>query len=195
MTKGLIQLCYRKIIDADSQKVWDKYVFEDTYMEFFMQAQKYNQEGKYRTFQEISENVPAAKNLTYLVSTAAFNYIRQLKDIVPDIANVYGKLCLPFNRFKFEIIHSDVKDKASHKVAIYFYSEPLTWIDTLDGKLLIAYGDKREAINLGEEVETEMITFQPFLNISCVIFPAVKPVLKPKSESFESTAESEINLI
>ncbi|MBE9466463.1 hypothetical protein ACFP1I_24130 [Dyadobacter subterraneus] len=193
MTKGLIQLCYRKIIDADSQKIWDKYVFDDTYMEFFMQAQTYNQEGKYRTFQEISENVPAAKNLTYLVSTAAFNYIRQLKDVVPDIVNVYGKLCLPFNRFKFEIIDSDVKDKAGHKVAIYFYSDPLTWIDTLDGKLLIAYGDKREAINRGEEVETEMIALQPFLNISSVIFPAAKPVLIPNGEFLTSTAESEIN--
>lgn len=195
MTKGLIQLCYRKIIDADSQKIWDKYIFEDTYMEFFMQAQTFNQEGRYRTFLEISENVPAAKNLTYLVSTAAFNYIRQLKDVVPDIANVYGKLCLPFNRFKFEIIHSDVKDKASHKVAIYFYSDPLTWIDTLDGNLLIAYGDKREAINLGEEVETDMIALQPFLIISSVIFPAAEPVLKPEAESFEPIHESEINLI
>ncbi|GLU50580.1 hypothetical protein [Dyadobacter frigoris] len=195
MTKGLIQLCYRKIIDAHSQKIWDKYVFDDTYMEFFMQAQTYNQEGKYRTFQEISENIPAAQNLTYLVSTAAFNYIRQLKDIVPDIANIYGKLYLPFNRFKFEIIQSDVKDKASHMVAIYFYSEPLTWIDTLDGKLLIAYGDQREAINLGEEVETELIALQPFLNISSVIFPAAKPVLKAESESLVPTAESEINLI
>lgn len=194
MTKGLIQLCYLKIIDADSQKVWDKYVFEDTYMEFFMQAQTYNQEGKYKTFQEISENVPTAKNLTYLVSTAAFNYIKQLNNIVPDIANVYGKLCLPFNRFKFEIIDSDVKDKASHKVAIYFYSDPLTWIDTLDGKLLIAYGDKREAINLGEEVETEMIALQPFLNISSVIFPAAKPDFEIERESLILT-ESEINSI
>ncbi|MCF0056828.1 hypothetical protein [Dyadobacter sp. CY356] len=191
MKKGLIQLCYRKIIDADSQKIWDKYVFEDTYMEFFMQSQTHNQDGKFRTYQEITENVPAAKNLAYLVSTAAFNYIRQLKDIVPDITNVFGKLCLPFNRFKFEIIHSDVKDKTSHKVAIYFYSEPLTWIDTIDGKLLIAYGDKLEAINLGMEVETEMIAVQPFLNISSIILPA-KPVLNPKSESFDQVTDSEI---
>lgn len=182
MTKGLIQLCYRKIIDSDSQKVWDKFVFEDTYMEFFMQAQTYNQEGKYRTFQEILENVPAASNLSYLVSTAAINYIRQLKDVVPDIANVYGKLCLPFKRFKFEIIHSDVKDKASHKVAIYFYSEPITWIDTLDGKLLIAYGDQREAIDAGEEIETDMIAMQPYLNISSVMLGAPKPALEQETE-------------
>jgi hypothetical protein len=177
MTKGLIQLCYRKIIDADSQKVWDKYVFEDTYMEFFMQAQTYNQEGKHSTFQEISENVPAASNLSYLVSTVAINYIRQLKDIIPDIANVYGKLCLSFKRFKFEIIQSDIEDKASHKVAIYFYSEPVTWIDTLDGKLLIAYGDQRETIDSGNEIETDMIALQPFIIISSVILGTPKKLI------------------
>ncbi|MDQ6480308.1 hypothetical protein [Dyadobacter sp. LHD-138] len=174
MTKGLIQLCYRKIIDADAQKVWDKYVFEDTWMEFFMQAQTYNQEGQYNTFQEITENVPAASNLNYLVSTAAINYIRQLKDIVPDIVNVYGKLCLPFNRFRFEIIHADLKDKDGYKIAVYFYSEPVTWIDTLDGKLLIAYGDQRENLQSGTEVETEMIALQPYLNISSVILGSKK---------------------
>jgi hypothetical protein len=152
-------------------------VYEDTYKEFFMQAQTYNQEGKYNTFQEISENVPAASSLSYLVSTAAINYIRQLKDVVPDIANVYGKLCLPFKRFKFEIIQSDIKDRASHKVAIYFYSEPITWIDTLDGKLLIAYGDQREAIIAGDEVETDMIALQPFLAISSVIIGAPKKLI------------------
>ena len=193
MAKGLIQLCYRKIIDAGSQKAWDKYVFEDTYMEFFMQAQTHNRDGKFGTFREITENVQAAKNLTYLVSTAAFNYIRQLNDIVPDIANVYGKLCLPFNQFKFEIIHSDVKDKASHKVAIYFYSEPLTWIDTINGILLIAYGDQRNQIDRGEEVATEMIALQPFLNISSVILQAAKPVLKPESESCNTVTDSKIN--
>ncbi|MCF2446298.1 hypothetical protein L0657_20235 [Dyadobacter sp. CY345] len=167
--KRLIQLCYRKIIDASSEKAWDKYVFDDTWMEFFMQAQTYTQDGKYHTFQEISDKIPAAGNMTYMVSTAAINYIRQLNDIVPDIANVYGKLCLPFKRFKFEIIHSDIRDKSAHKVAIYFYSEPITWIDKLDGKLLVAYGDQREAFKSGQEVETELIPLQPYLNISSVI--------------------------
>lgn len=188
MTKGLIQLCYRKIIDADTQKTWDKYVFEDTWMEFFMQAQTYNQEGQYSTFQEITENVPAASNLNYLVSTAAINYIRQLKDIVPDIANVYGKLCLPFNRFRFEIIHADLKDKDGYKIAVYFYSEPVTWIDTLDGKLLIAYGDQRENLQSGVEVETEMIALQPYLNISSVILGSKKS--DTEKDCLLSTTES-----
>src|ERR1700712_2957657 len=111
MSKGLIRFCYRKIIDSSSQKLWDKYVFDDTYQEFFMQAQFYNQEKKYNTFQELLANVPNADKLHYLASTAAVGYIQQLKEIMPDIVNIYGKNCLPFKQFKFEIIQSHIQKK------------------------------------------------------------------------------------
>ncbi|MFN3850289.1 MAG: hypothetical protein ACK4NY_12715 [Spirosomataceae bacterium] len=166
--KGIIQLCYRKIIDINSQKTWDKYVFDDTYMEFFMQSQFYNQEGKYITFQEILNAHPEAEKIHFLTSTAAVGYIQQLNEIMPDVLNTHGKLCIPFKNFRFEIIHSNVKSKQEHRVAIYFYSEPITWIDTIDNQLVIAYGDRSEAIQNGELVETEMITLQPFLSIASI---------------------------
>ncbi|GAB3956506.1 hypothetical protein GCM10028805_46570 [Spirosoma harenae] len=166
MTKGIIRLCYRKIIDASSQKLWDKYVFDDTFKEFYMQAQFYNQDGKYTTFQELRDNVPGADQLQSMTSSAAIGYIRQLNGIIPDIANNAGKLCLPFSQFKFEIIHSHVQNKEAHKVAILFYSDPLTWIDTIDKQLLITYGDQREALQAGNEVETDLISLQPYLSIS-----------------------------
>lgn len=168
MVKGIIRLCYRKIIDISSQKSWDKFVFDDTYMEFFMQAQFYNQEKKYTTFQELVNNVPNAEKLHYLTSTAAIGYIRQLNKIIPDIANVSGKLCLPFTQFKFDIIQSHVENKDSHRIAISFYSDPLTWIDTIDNQLLIAYGDQREALQEGKEIDTDMIALQPYLSISSI---------------------------
>ncbi|UFH56952.1 hypothetical protein [Spirosoma sp. KNUC1025] len=166
MTKGLIRLCYRKIIDASSTKLWDQYVFEDTYKEFYMQSQFYNQEHKYQTLQELIANVPNADRLHYLTSTAAIGYIRQLNQIIPDIANIAGKLCLPFTQFKFEIVHSHVEQKEVHKVAILFYSDWLTWIDTVDDRLLIAYGDQQPALQTGQEIETDMVAQQPFLSIS-----------------------------
>jgi hypothetical protein len=166
MAKGLIRLSYRKIIDASSQKIWDKYVFDDTYMEFFMQAQFYNQQNKYTTFQELLDNVPNADKLHYLTSTAAIGYIRQLNKIIPDIANNAGKLCLPFTQFTFEIIQSHVQNKEAHRVAISFYSEPLTWIDTIGNLLVIAYGDQCEGLQTGQEVQTDMIALQPYLSIS-----------------------------
>ncbi|GAB4052631.1 hypothetical protein [Spirosoma litoris] len=166
MSKGIIRLSYRKIIDVTSQKPWDKFVFEDTYMEFYMQAQYYNQEAKYSTFQELLDHVPNADKLHQLTSRAAIGYIRQLNQIIPDIANSSGKLCLPFTQFKFEIIQSHVQTKDAHRIAIVFYSEPLTWIDTVHDRLLIAYGDQREALQAGSDVETHFVALQPYLSIS-----------------------------
>jgi hypothetical protein len=160
-----IRFCYRKIIDAHSRKPWDQAVFDDTHLEFYMQAQRLDSEGKYPTFQELTENVSNADQLHYLASTAAVAYIRQLKDIVPDIANAHGKLCLPFQNFKFEIIQSHITDKPQHRIAIWFYSEPVTWIDTIGNQLLIAYGGENAVLN-NQEMETDIITLVPFLSIS-----------------------------
>jgi hypothetical protein len=166
MAKGIIRLCYKKIIDVNAQKQWEKHVFEDTYMEFFMQSQFYNQEEKYHTFEELIANVPNADKLHYLVSTAAINYIRQLNNLIPDITNAHQQLCLPFKNFRFEIIQSHIKSKEEHKVAIYFYSEPITWIDTIDNQLLIAYDNQKETFEAGNEISTDLIALQPLLSIS-----------------------------
>jgi hypothetical protein len=163
--KGIIQLCYYKIIDTGSWTAWDKSVFENTYREFYMQAQQFDQKGLYSTFQEILDDNPKAEQMHYLVSTAATNYIRDLK-FIPEIANNSGKLCLKFQNFKFEILQSHISKKDLHRVAISFYSDSLTWIDTIGNQLLIAYGDQREALKAGREVPTDMIALQNCLSIS-----------------------------
>lgn len=166
MAKGLVKLCYLKIIDENSQGLWEKSVFDDTYMEFFMQAQFYNQDGKYQTFQELVRHIPAAEKLHYLVSTAAINYIRQLNGQIPDITNGLGKLCLPFQNFRFEILQSHIHHKKHHKVAVYFYSEPLIWLDTIHEQLLITHLHQKEALFNGNEVITEMVHLEANLTIS-----------------------------
>ncbi|CAG5010284.1 hypothetical protein DYBT9275_04682 [Dyadobacter sp. CECT 9275] len=162
----IIRLCYRKIIDIDSRKPWDQAVFNDTHLEFYMQAQRLDQEGRFKTFRELIDNVPDSQHLHYLTSTEAIGYIRQLNDIVPDIANVSGKLCLPFQNFRFEILDSHTEQKERHKISIWFYSDPVTWIDTIGDKLLIAYGDRTQALDSGQEVETDLIPLVPYLTIS-----------------------------
>ena len=162
----IIRLCYRKIIDNNSRKPWDVAVFDATQLEFYIQAQRMDPDGKFTTFQEFSADKQQAEQLQYLTSAGTMGYIQQLNDIIPDIANTYGKLCLPFRNFKFEIIQSHIKDKLQHRVAIWFYSEPITWIDTVGRQLLIAYGDHSESFRSGKEIETEMIELVPYLSIS-----------------------------
>ena len=166
MIKGLVRLCYSKVIDASASGTWEKYVFDDTYREFFMQAQYYNQQQQFSTFREILENDPKADRLHALVSTAAIGYLRQLNERIPDITNVVGKAVIPFRNFRFEIIQSHVKDKYQHKIAIHFYSDVLTWIDTVQNLFLLSIGDQREALRNAQMIDTEMVAWRPNLGVS-----------------------------
>lgn len=161
MNKRIIKLCYRKIIGSTVSKQWDKLVFEDSYKEFLMQAQFYNQEKKYTAFSEIINNVPGSERLHFLVSSSVIGYLKQLNGIVPDVLNSLSKHFLSFKNYKFEIINSDVKDKSKHQVAVNFFSEPLEWIDTIGNQLLVSDGKKNES---GEYL-TELFILQPFLSI------------------------------
>jgi hypothetical protein len=163
--KGLIRLSFRKVIDGTSAKRWDRAVFDETYQEFYMQAQQYDQAGVYQTFQELLTNVPRAEELHYLTSRVAMGYLQQLKQVIPDLLNASGQEVVPFTQFKFEILASDVNQKDAHKVAITFYSDPITWIDTLGNALFVAYGDQRQTLAEGSEVNTDLLALQPNLTI------------------------------
>ena len=162
MAKKIIRLCYRKVIDASSQKTWDKYVFDSTYTEFLMQSQYYNQEKKYSSFGELIQNVPGAEKLHFLVSAAIVGYLKQLDGVMPDILNNLGKHFLQFTGYRFEIINSDIKNKTGHQVAINFFSEPLAWHDTAGGYLLVSplNGEKNE-----DGILTDLVQLQSFLSI------------------------------
>ena len=157
-----IRFCYRKIIDASSEKLWDKYVFESSYSEFLMQSQLYNQEKKYNTFAELLSNMPGAEKLHFLVSAAIVGYLKQLDSKVPDILNNLGKQFLEFKNYRFEIINSDIKNKSNHQVAINFFSESLIWHDTIDNHMLVSAcnGEINE-----DGVITELVQLRPFLSI------------------------------
>ena len=161
-SKGVIRFCYRKVIDASSQKTWDKYVFESSYKEFLMQAQFYNQEKKYNSFSELIINVPAAEKLHFLVSAAITGYLQQLNETIPDILNNMGKHFLQFKNYRFEIIDSDINNKSNHRVAISFFSGLMIWHDTIDGYLLVSpvHDEKNE-----DGILTHLVQLQPFLGI------------------------------
>lgn len=173
--KGIIRLGYRKLINSYSTDSWDKQVFEATHREFYMQAQQFDQQGKYETFQEIVANIPKAEQMHYLVSTAAFHHIKQLNEIMPDVKNALGQLCIPFKNFRFEIIQSHIHEKKQHEVAIFFYSEPLSWIDTVTNHLLVSTNYAIETFPNREELSTELIALIP--NLSIVSFKAGHPNL------------------
>ncbi|QIL74657.1 hypothetical protein [Hymenobacter sp. HDW8] len=160
MSTRTITLCYRKIMDANASRPWEKMVFDDTYTEFRMQAQLFNQEQKYRSFGELLHYAPGANQLHFLVSAAVRGYVQQLNGLVPDVLDNLGRHFLKFSQFQFEIINSDLFDKARHQVAINFYSDPLVWHDTIGTQLLVS-----EAAGAGGEMLTNQLALPPFLSI------------------------------
>src|SRR5687768_15679715 len=160
MSNRIITLSYRKIIDAESAQPWEKMVFEDSYQEFRMQFQYFNQQKKYNSFAALIAENPGAGALHFLVSAAVTGYIRQLNGSVPDILNNSGKRFLTFSDFRFEIINSDMNDIKKHQVAIHFFSQPLQWHETIGYYLLVSDPGQN-----GEELQTQLFQFVPFLSI------------------------------
>jgi hypothetical protein len=164
MSRKVITLCYRKIIDATNTSAWDKFVHEDSFAEFKMQAQFYNQEQRFTTFSEMLLNAPEAEKLHFLVSAAITGYLRQLNGIIPDVLDNLGRRFLTFENFKFEIINSDSNDLKKHKIAINFFSKPLIWHNTIDNLLLVSQFKETNE----EEVFTNLFQIQPFVSIHAI---------------------------
>lgn len=160
--KQVVRFCYRKIINAASEKEWDKRVWESSYAEFLLQSQFYNQEKKYKTFAELLLHVPAAEKLHFLVSGAVTGYVQQLKGIIPDVLDNLGRHFLPFSGYRFEIINSDINNKAGHQVAVNFFSTPQVLYNTIGHYLLIA----DMAVKENEDgAQTHLLELKPFISI------------------------------
>jgi hypothetical protein len=162
MEKKIIRFCYRKIIDAAAQKTWDKYVFESSYAELLMQFQLYNPGKKYMLFSDLLWHVPAAEKLHFIVSASVTGYIQQLNGQLPDITNNLGNSFLRFKGYRFEIIDSDIRDRAKHVVAVNFFSEPLLWQQVIGNYLLVSPLTNQVP---GEGILTHLVTLQPFFSI------------------------------
>ncbi|RYE36187.1 MAG: hypothetical protein EOP42_04240 [Sphingobacteriaceae bacterium] len=161
MKKTIVKLCYRKIINAQATKPWDKLVFEDSYAEFRIQMQNYEQFRQYPAYGDLVHHAPKARQLSQQVTPAITGYMQQLNSIVPDIFNNLGRRFLHFERFHFEIINSHFEQKDRHQVAINFFSEPMIWHATIDSYLLLS----PEAQTEEGEIHTHLMQLQPFLSI------------------------------
>ncbi|QJD96298.1 hypothetical protein HH214_10695 [Mucilaginibacter robiniae] len=161
MNNRIITLCYRKIIDINATHPWDKLVFDDSYMEFKMQAQNFSQGTTYTSYAELLRLVPNSSRLPGLVTPAIVGYVQQLHEIIPDILNNLGRRFLNFKQFQFEIINSSITDKSKHHIAINFYSEPLYWHDTIGQQLLVS----ATTINDGQQALTDLFQLPSYVNI------------------------------
>lgn len=136
MTKAIIKIAIRQVIDASSTGDFERKVFHDSYCEFLLQAQSYNQDNRFQTFREILDNNPKANSLHYKVGFAIGLFVKELNGAMPGVHDTLGN-SLAFAGHRFEIISSNVTQKAAHRVALIYESAPLILLHVAGEYLLL----------------------------------------------------------
>ncbi|MEJ5048218.1 hypothetical protein WH221_00080 [Chryseobacterium culicis] len=134
-----IKLAFRIVIDQSSDMVWDRYIFDDTYFEYKIQHQVFDEkENPVKNYWELVQKNPGAKQIPFLLSSAASNYVSQLGGVIRSLPDVLGNTFFPFDNFKLDLISSHLEDPSKHKIGLTFFSPELLLIDMIDNKYLLS---------------------------------------------------------
>lgn len=163
MSKSLIKISYRQVIDAASTGNLERNILTVSYNEFLLKSQAYNPDSKYKTFTEMKAADGRANSLHYKCGFAVGNFINSLNNTIPGLKDTLGKNLL-FETHQFEVIESDITDKSKHTIAIVYFTATLTLYEKFGDFLLLAYGDMVSEKNK-EETPTYLLQVQPCFSI------------------------------
>jgi hypothetical protein len=163
MAKALIKLAYKQIIGAPPAGTFEREVFNDSYSEFLLQMQVYNQEGAFTTFREVVAADPKASSLHYKVGFAIGLYVKSLNYQIPNRQDSLEPIPIPFSTHQFAIINSDTTNKTKHKVSIIYTTDTLLLLDCMGDHLLLSFESPSKA---EEQLETFLVKLVPNLSIT-----------------------------
>ena len=138
MSTPLIKLTYRQLIDRNSILTFEQQVFEDSYCELLMQAQRYNKNNEWKLFHDLVAHDPKAQSLHYKVGFAIGLYVQELHHLIPGLTDTMGMVNIPFTDYQFSIINSDLTDKKKHRVAITYTSAAMTLLGSVGNCLILS---------------------------------------------------------
>ena len=165
--RAKIKLAFRIVIDQNSEMVWDQYIFEDTYFEYKIQHQVFDDpENPVKNYWELLAKNPQAGKMPFLLSSAVVNYVTQLKGEIKSLPDVLGNTFFSFESFKLDLISSNIEDPSKHKIGLTFYTPELFLIDIIDNKYLLSNNSDNK-----NSFETFMFAFHPQVSISYYNFP------------------------
>lgn len=147
MSKAIIKLTYKQVIDASSTTDFEKNVLFSSYQEFLLKSQAYNPGGKLKTFSDMKNNDGRANSLHYKLSFAIGYFIEMLKNKIPALTDNLGN-SITFEVPKFELIESDTTTMAGHKVALNYITGDLTLLNTFGEYLILTAGDGEETFTI-----------------------------------------------
>lgn len=147
MTKAIIKLTYKQVIDASSTGDFEKNVLFASYQEFLLKSEAYNPGNKLKTFSEMKNNDGRANSLHYKLSFVIGYFIETMKNKIPVVTDTLGN-SITFEVPKFELIESDVTTMAAHKVAINYITPGLTLLNTIGEYLVLSAGNGEETFTV-----------------------------------------------
>lgn len=159
-----ITLQYRKIIDKNASSNWDKAVWNDSFLEYRMKAQYYDENLEFPVFKDLINAKPEAEKLHYLVSLSALGHIQYLGNVFPGVIDTLGTRCIPFQNYTFKILASDFHNKDKHMIQIDFFSDILSLIDIVGDTLWLSKSAEND-----ERIETFMTKLQPNMMINSIL--------------------------
>ena len=164
MNQTLIKLTYRQILNDTAVAAFERNILNDSYEEFLIQAQRYNMDGKFKTFAEMKAADPKANSLHYKVGFAVGLYLQALENKIPGLFDLSQKINIPFGICEFELVYSDIADRSKHIIALNYITNELTLHGQAGEYLVLSAGDNRE--KNGQWIETFMLPLYPGLTIS-----------------------------
>jgi hypothetical protein len=160
--KAKIKLAFRIVIDKDSALVWDKYIFDDTYFEYKIQHQVFDdKENPVKNYWELLAKNPHSERIPFLLSASVANYVTQLNGEIKSLPDVLGNTFFPVESFKLDLISSNIEDSSKHTIGITFFTPELFLIDIIDNKYLLSKNHPE-----GDGFETFMFAFHPQVAIA-----------------------------
>lgn len=142
MSKVLIKLTYKQVIDSSAETDFERNIFSASYEEFLLKSQAYNPGRVLRTFSEMKNNDGRASLLHYKLSFVIGYFIETLKNKIPVFTDTLGN-SINFQVPQMELIESDITDIKAHKVAINYITGELLLLNTI-GEYLILSADNGE---------------------------------------------------
>ncbi|MEO6232841.1 MAG: hypothetical protein ABJB11_06455 [Ferruginibacter sp.] len=177
MSKAVIKLSYRQVIDASSTDAFAKQVFDYSYNEYCLKSQAYNLNGVFTTLTKLKANDGRANSLHYKCGFAIAGFITTLNNKIPTLNDNTGT-ALPFDTYKFEVLESNSTNKEIHQVAIHYITTDIMLLEIIGDTLLLSNETDSAAIQTSA-VETFMLSMQP--GISIIQYREISPSSKVTS--------------
>jgi len=161
MSKAIVKLAYRQVINAACKSDFEKNVLFASYQEFLIKSQAYNPGNRLKTFDEMKNNDGRAATLHFKLSFSVGYFIETLKNRVPDLFDNAGNNIL-FEAPRFELIASDITNADAHQVAINYVLPELTLLTIFGEHMVLTANNGEDTFTLKMQDNLSIISYKEF---------------------------------